>query len=71
MYLSSVMSFFCDPSIGNSRLLIPQQPLEFRNVIGSVFCLNTKRGNSGRVQDNCEKGIVFNVVKNVWFGMGI
>ena len=46
---------FCDPSIANCRLLIAQQFLEFRNVIGSVFCVNTKSGNSGRWQDifNC------------------
>ena len=35
----------CDPSIANCRLLIV--PLEFRNMIGSVFCVDTKRGNSG------------------------
>ena len=45
----SVVSFFCHPSIADCRLLIAQQPLEFRDVIGRVFCVNTRRGNSGRV----------------------
>ena len=41
----------CDPSIANCRLLIAQQSLELRNVIGSVFCVNTKRGNSERYRE--------------------
>ena len=49
----------CDPSIANCRLLIAQ-PLEFRNVIGSVFCVNTNRGNSGRVCSVIVKCVIWN-----------
>ena len=49
----------CEPSIANCRLLIAQQPLEFRKVIGSVFCENAKRGNSGRMYEGIIVAKVF------------
>ena len=46
----------CDPSMANYRLIIAQQPLEFRNAIGGVFCVNSQeREFRERAQDieNC------------------
>ena len=50
----------CDPSIANCRLLIAQQLLEFRNVIGSVFCVNRKSVQDIENCVQCGKCVVWN-----------